>query len=154
VTPRLLFILSIALAGISCGQGTQTVREQPPVARPVEQPRPTAGDTTPRTILPPWNFMSLSTSGVDSFLLRQPTYDGRGVVILIFDTGTDMSIPGLIRTSTGAPKVIDFHDFTGSNIVGFRKGTVSAGKITADGGLPRLGGLESLTPAPVAGSDL
>ena len=152
---RLLFILSIALVGISCGQGTQSVREQPaPAARPAAAPPVTAGDTTPRGIIPPWNFMSLSTAGVDSFLLRQPTYDGRGVVILIFDTGTDMSIPGLLRTSTGAPKVIDFHDFTGSNILAFQKGTVSAGRVSAPGGLPRLSGLESLSPAPLPGSDL
>jgi tripeptidyl-peptidase II len=50
--------------------------------------------------------MSLSTAGVDSFLLQHPTYDGRGVLLLIFDTGVDMSIPGLQKTSTGLPKVI------------------------------------------------
>lgn len=69
------------------------------------------------SFLPSWNFMSLSTARVDSFLLQNPSYDGRGVVVLIFDTGVDPSIPGLGMTSTGTKKVIDLVDVSGSNVV-------------------------------------
>ncbi len=105
---------------------------------------------------PPWNFMSLSTAGVDTFLREHPTYDGRGVLVLIFDTGVDMSIPGLERTSTGAPKVIDAIDFSASNVV-----RCSRGKVTGNGDAQAvaapgitLRGLRGLTPPPVADGEI
>ncbi len=111
---------AVALLLCSCGSSSTTVvpTTPPPSA-------PTTGAANADTAyLPPWHFMSLSTAGIDTFLHAHPTYDGRGVVIVVFDTGVDPSIPGLLRTSTGAPKVIDMLDFSGSNVVDLVPATV------------------------------
>ncbi len=58
-------------------------------------------------------FLDLNPTGVSEFLSLHPDYDGRGTIIFILDTGVDMGIPGLQKTSTGETKVIDVRDFTG-----------------------------------------
>jgi tripeptidyl-peptidase II len=57
-------------------------------------------------------FLSVSKTGVDEFHNLYPEYDGRGTIILVLDTGVDMGIDGLTKTSTGEVKVIDVQDFT------------------------------------------
>lgn len=68
-------------------------------------------------IQPSWTQLSLSTCGVDRFLVSHPHSDGRGVVIAVLDTGVDPSIPGLTQTPDGKVKVIDVQDFTGDGDV-------------------------------------
>ena len=46
-----------------------------------------------------------------------PTADGRGAVIAVFDSGVDPAAAGLAVTSSGAPKVLDVIDCTGSGDV-------------------------------------
>ena len=58
-------------------------------------------------------FLSLRQTGVEDFLKKYPKFDGRGVIVFVFDTGVDMGIEGLTKTSTGEVKVIDVQDFTG-----------------------------------------
>jgi len=58
-------------------------------------------------------FLSVTNTGVNEFHNLYPEYDGRGTIILILDTGVDMGIDGLTRTSTDEVKVIDVQDFTG-----------------------------------------
>ncbi len=58
-------------------------------------------------------FLSLKDTGVEEFIKLHPEYDGRGTIILVLDTGVDMGIDGLTKTSTGEIKVIDAQDFTG-----------------------------------------
>ncbi|UCE62209.1 MAG: S8 family serine peptidase [Phycisphaerales bacterium] len=60
-----------------------------------------------------WPQLSLATCQVDQFIKANPTSDGRGVVVAVFDTGVDPSIPGLTLTPDGEVKVIDVQDFSG-----------------------------------------
>ena len=99
--------------------------------------------------LPPWNFMSLSTAGIDTFLINNPTYDGRGVLVLILDTGIDPSIPGLQQTSTGEPKVIDLVDVSGSNLVQFYPARRDGDKLRSDKVSVELKQFTTLDPQPI-----
>ena len=62
-------------------------------------------------------WMPLASTGADRFVREHPTYDGRGVLIAILDTGVDPGVPGLRTTSTGDPKLVDLRDFSGEGIV-------------------------------------
>ncbi len=66
-------------------------------------------------------FLSLNSTGVEQFLQKYPEYDGRGTIALILDTGIDMGIDGLKKTSTGEVKVIDVQDFTGQGDIHYYK---------------------------------
>ncbi|HWB42313.1 MAG TPA: S8 family serine peptidase, partial [Gemmatimonadales bacterium] len=71
-------------------------------------------------------WMPLASTGADGFVRQHPTFDGRGVLIAILDTGVDPGVPGLRTTSTGAPKLVDVRDFSG-------EGTVPLTRVTPRG---------------------
>jgi tripeptidyl-peptidase-2 len=80
--------------------------------------------------------------GAEQFLQEHPTYDGRDVVIAIFDTGVDPAAAGLATTSTGERKVLDMIDASGSGDVD------TSAKLTPgeDGTLEGLTGLVLTLP--------
>jgi tripeptidyl-peptidase-2 len=97
-----------------------------------------------------WTFLPIQDIGATEFLADHPDYDGRGVIVAVFDTGVDMTIPGLIRTPQGATKVIDVRDFTGQGDIELSRAEYAGdGRLEcADGVL--LEGLDALALQPVS----
>ncbi|KAK9724622.1 hypothetical protein RND81_05G087400 [Saponaria officinalis] len=63
------------------------------------------------------SLMPKKEIAADKFIEDHPNYDGRGVIIAIFDSGVDPAAAGLHVTSDGKPKVLDVLDCTGSGDV-------------------------------------
>jgi tripeptidyl-peptidase II len=57
-------------------------------------------------------FLSITDTGVEEFHNLYPEYDGRGTILIILDTGVDIGVEGLTKTSTDEVKFIDVQDFT------------------------------------------
>ncbi|MGE5092108.1 MAG: S8 family serine peptidase [Bacillota bacterium] len=81
-----------------------------------------AAAKAPEPVLPPADafrrgWMPLSETGVDLLLRAHPTFDGRGVLIAILDSGIDAGIDGLGTTSAGERKILDLRDFSGEGAV-------------------------------------
>jgi subtilisin family serine protease len=83
-------------------------------------------------------WMPLASTGVNDFLQRHPSFDGRGVLIGILDTGIDAGIPGLSETSTGTPKLLDLRDFSDEGAVPLRRITPTGDSVAFAG--RKLGG--------------
>jgi subtilisin family serine protease len=94
--------------------------------------------------------MPLQSTGVDVFRTAHPTYDGRGVLIGILDSGIDPGVAGLIVTSTGAPKILDLRDFSGEGRIALTPVVPAAdGRVLVNGtllaGAARIGRLTGTT---------
>jgi len=125
--PLVLVALTVRCGGSARPPATRPTPASTPAPAsappPTSAPAPTpTGVATRLPILPPARallvgLMPLHSAGVDDFRARHPTYDGRGVLIAILDTGVDPGVEGLIVTSTGAPKTLDVRDFSGEGVV-------------------------------------
>lgn len=179
--PRSVLVALLVL-GTACGRSgprptTAPTPRQPSAPNPAGGAAPADAVAAPgrEPALPPAvalmaGLMPLKSTGVDEFRTRHPTYDGRGVLIAILDTGVDPGVDGLITTSTGAPKVIELRDFSGEGRVALapvtpaEDGTVSVGgqKLAGARRIGRLTGagtwyaglLRELPLGKVPGADL
>ncbi|HHJ52515.1 MAG TPA: hypothetical protein ENJ89_04920, partial [Caldithrix abyssi] len=98
-----------------------------------------------------FNFLDIEKTGAAEFIRKHPSYNGKGVVILVLDTGVDMGTPGLTSLPDGSPKVIDAQDFSGEGDVALEKattGTDQEGRYLQNEDGFRLHGLDRLTEAP------
>ncbi|KAK6617784.1 hypothetical protein RUM43_014012 [Polyplax serrata] len=66
---------------------------------------------------PVWSLLPKKETGVYQFLSKYPEYDGRGIVIAIFDSGVDPGAAGLQKTSDGKVKLIERFDCSGAGDV-------------------------------------
>lgn len=59
------------------------------------------------------SFIPTQETRVAELLSANPDYDGRGTTVAVLDTGCDLRAAGLLKTSTGENKYVDFIDATG-----------------------------------------
>lgn len=126
----------------------------PPAPATSATPAPADGSRTEPAVEPPVAFllglMPTKSTGVDAFRAAHPTYDGRGVLIAILDSGIDPGVAGLVTTSTGAPKILDLRDFSGEGRVALSPVVLGAdGRVRVGGGTlegaARIGRLTTAT---------
>jgi tripeptidyl-peptidase-2 len=116
----------------------EKIRVPPSVTEDEPEPSDSLRPIVPPVVAQAHGWMPLSSTGVDDFLRAHPTYDGRGVLIGILDTGIDPGIAGLDRTSTGAPKLLDLRDFSDEGAVALRRVTAVGDSVEVAG--RKLGG--------------
>jgi len=119
-------LLTLAAACASSKAATKPSQPKPAVVAAPVQPDASraqgAAPGGPQPIVEPavaymLGLMPLRSAGVDQFRAAHPTYDGRGILIAILDSGIDPGVAGLIATSTGAPKIIELRDFSGEGLI-------------------------------------
>jgi len=139
----LLLACVVACAGTKAGP---TAPAPAPKAATKAPAPPDASRTAEPAVEPPVAFllglMPLKSTGVDVFRTAHPTYDGRGVLIAILDSGIDPGVAGLITTSVGSPKILDLRDFSGEGRVALTPIAPDAVRL---GGAARIGRLTAAT---------
>src|SRR6266851_3624461 len=100
-----LSLLATACGGTAARPATAPVpdRRRPSVAAAPAAADGSAAPAPTPVVPPPVAFMAglmpLRSTGVDQFRAKHPTYDGRGVLIAILDTGVDPGVDGLTTPS-------------------------------------------------------
>ncbi len=127
-----VFALSCATAGPSLEPATtaRADRNLAPADRLAVAPRQQSVQPMLAKLL---GYMPLHTTGVDVFRMRNPTFDGRGVLIAILDSGIDVGVPGLQTGPTGGQKVLDLRDFSDEARITLQAVVVQQGAVTIGG---------------------
>jgi tripeptidyl-peptidase II len=147
--PVLFYSATLVLA--ACGGSPRPERLAPasPGAPPTAAVAADATRAAREPFLPPaaafrLGLMPLRSTMVDAFRLAHPTYDGRGVLIAILDSGIDPSAPGLQHTPQAQAKVLDLRDFSGEGRVALSPTRPNGdGTVTVAG--RRIGGTGRIT---------
>lgn len=93
-------------------------------------------------------YIHLKKTGVEDFLKKHPSFDGRGTLVFILDTGVDVGTDGLLTTSLNETKVISVSDLSGQGDVKLTKAVLKKtenGTSAFKGGNEFLSGIETLT---------
>jgi subtilisin family serine protease len=157
----LLVAVGVVLLTVACA--TRTPSAPPPV-----RPEPTAtADASAvahaqpvQPVLPPQaahllGLLPRRTIGVERFLAEHQSFDGRGVLIGIMDSGIDPGVPGLQRTTTGEPKLADLRDFSGEGRVALERTFATGDAILVAGRyLHGFGRVAALSVGPYYGGTL
>ncbi|HET6512600.1 MAG TPA: S8 family serine peptidase, partial [Candidatus Kapabacteria bacterium] len=80
-----------------------------------------------------FGLLSLEAAGIETFWKKMPNADGRGVIIIILDSGVDPGLLGLMTTSEGKQKLIDVVDYSGTGDVLYKKATRSSDTLYFNG---------------------
>lgn len=97
-----------------------------------------------------YDLLSTDRVGARKFIDQHPTWDGRGVVVAVLDTGVDMSVAGLDTLPDGSPKVIEARDFSGQGVVHLRPPSKAkeGEEPVWKSGKGAVRGVDKLSPAP------
>lgn len=109
-----------APAAVAVGPEPQVPKDE--VSVTAEEPR--------QPLLPPQaarllDLLPRRSVGAEQFIAAHPTFDGRGVLVAILDSGIDAGVPGLRTTTDGLPKLLDLRDFS-------REGRIALQPVVAD----------------------
>ncbi len=124
------WLVATTVFAVGCGGSVRQVSSVPDTRADTAASNPTPSASrslaAAQPALPPElahlaGLLPLRSSGVESFLRRRPTFDGRGVLIAILDGGVDPGVPGLRRTSTGEQKIVEVRDFSAEGRVALKK---------------------------------
>lgn len=159
------FRLALFLTLAACARPTPTATPKPnvdpgrvplppvevtPLPPPIRRPVLAASEAFRRGLMP------LGSTNAWAFRQAHPTYDGRGVLIGILDSGIDPSVGGLQLTSAGANKVLDLRDFSGEGRIALTPVTVRGDSVRIGpvdlAGVRRV--LSLVAPASLAGGIL
>ncbi|HEY6853755.1 MAG TPA: S8 family serine peptidase [Gemmatimonadales bacterium] len=152
-SPFLVFLAAALAACAGSAHPRTAPRPAPAAAPPAQSVAAQPADaiaTHKQPLVPPAvalmaGLMPLRGTGVDQFRMNHPTYDGRGVLIAILDTGIDPGVDGLVLTSDGKPKILDLRDFSGEGTVALRPITPTGDSVNVAGrvltGAGRIGRL-------------
>ena len=139
---------------LACAGAPGTPRPNVDPVRTAPPPAPVPKEPEPDPIIPAREayrrgWMPVAPTGVPQFLKLHPTYDGRGVLIAILDSGLDPAIPGLGSTSTGERKILDLRDFSGEGRVALAPLAPQADEIVVGG--RRFDGFSRIRAVAVGG---
>ncbi len=89
---------------------------------------PSASSTSSSAPFPTQALLPKAETKADSFVAKNPKYDGSGIIVGILDTGVDPGAIGLSSLPNGERKLIHVVDCTGSGDVGMNVETVAVKK--------------------------
>lgn len=128
-----LLFLTVSLPSAFAQRGTTAPREQKKSDNDLFDERITPSQRDNVATQSTYGLLSLEASGLESFWKKMPTADGRGVIVIILDTGVDPGLDGLMTTSEGKQKIIDVVDYSGAGDVIYQPATRNGDTLSFNG---------------------